>query len=113
MKGGHADNYYYQLVANVRRYKGVAPLPAASAARSIAIDGGFDQWNEVQPEFFDDAGDTLPRDQDGAAGLHYTNRSGRNDLVALKVARDTQTLSFYARTRVPLRAPQKGTASGC
>ena len=24
MKGGHGDNYYYQLVANVRRFKGVA-----------------------------------------------------------------------------------------
>ena len=23
MKGGFADNYYYQLVANIRRYKGV------------------------------------------------------------------------------------------
>ena len=34
MKGGHGDNYYYQLVANVRRYKGVEPIPHASAPRS-------------------------------------------------------------------------------
>ncbi len=47
MKGGHGDNYYYQLVANVRRYKGVAPLPRASAPRSIRIDGGLDQWADV------------------------------------------------------------------
>ena len=27
MKGGHGDNYYYQLAANVRRYKGIAAIP--------------------------------------------------------------------------------------
>ena len=32
MNGGHGDNYYFQLVANVRRYKGAPALPAASGA---------------------------------------------------------------------------------
>ena len=97
MKGGHGDNYYYQLVANVRQFKGTAPLPVASAARSIAIDGGFDQWKDVQPEFSDDVGDTLPRDHDGRGGTHYVNRTGRNDLVAVKVAHDSQK-SLLLRT---------------
>ncbi len=102
MKGGHGDNYYYQLVANVRRYKGVAPLPRASAARSIRIDGRMQQWADVSPEFTDDPGDTLPRDFDGAGGLHYRDKTGRNDLMAFKVARDSEHVSFYARTRQPL-----------
>ena len=105
MKGGHGDNYYYQLVANVRRYKGVEPLPRASSPRPIRIDGGMDQWADVAPAFADDAGDTLPRDFDGAGGLHYRDRSGRNDLVALKVARDAENVFFYARTRQPLTPP--------
>ncbi len=105
MMGGHADNYYYQLVANVRRFKGTAPLPAASATRSIAIDGGFDQWRDVTPELSDDSGDTLRRDHDGSGGTHYVNRTGRNDLVAFKVAHDSSNLSFYARTRQPLSPP--------
>ena len=33
------------------------------------------------------------------AGLHYRDQSGRNDLVACKVARDAEDLFFYARTR--------------
>ena len=93
MKGGHGDNYYYQLVANVRRFKGAAPLPKASRVRSIAIDGDFGQWNDVGPEFPDDAGDTAPRDHDGAGGLHYVNRTGRNDLVAFKVAQRCRATS--------------------
>jgi hypothetical protein len=102
MKGGHGDSYDYQLVANVRRYKGAEPLPRASASRSIRIDGGMDQWADVLPAFTDDSGDTAPRDFDGAGGLHYRDRSGRNDLVQLKVARDDTNVYFYARTRQAL-----------
>jgi hypothetical protein len=51
MHGGHGDNYYYQLVANVRRYKGAVPLPPASGAKTIHIEQGFDQWRDVGPEF--------------------------------------------------------------
>ena len=32
MPGGHGDDYYYQLVANVRRYKGARPLPPVTPA---------------------------------------------------------------------------------
>lgn len=99
MKGGHGDNYYWQLVANVRKYKGVPELPKASAPKTIQIEGGFDQWQSVNPGFADHAGETAPRDYDGSAGLHYTNQTGRNDFVELKAARDDKNLYFYARTR--------------
>jgi hypothetical protein len=99
---GHADNYYWQLVSNVRRFKGAPPLPAASAPQSIKLADGFAQWQAVAPEFRAPAGSALVRDFDGAAGTHYTNRTGRNDLVSLKVARDAETVAFYAETREPI-----------
>lgn len=102
MSGGHADNYYYQLVANVRRYKGASPLPKGTPLKTIEIRGPFDQWRDIGPEFRDDPGDTAPRDFAGASGLHYSNHTGRNDLVSMKVARDADRLYFYARTRAPL-----------
>jgi hypothetical protein len=105
MKGGHGDNYYWQLVANVRRFKGAPALPQASPPLSIRIDGGFSQWRDVAPEFLDHVGETAPRDYDGVAGLHYTNRTGRNDLVAMKVAHDRKNVYFYVRTREPLSSP--------
>ncbi|MBI3849646.1 MAG: hypothetical protein HY298_05065 [Verrucomicrobia bacterium] len=108
MKGGHGDNYYWQLVANVRRFKGAPPLPKASAPKTIRVAAGFDQWREVAPEFLDHVGDTTPRDFDGVAGLHYTNHSGRNDFVAAKVARDTRSVYFYVRTR-EIITPSNGT----
>ena len=53
MKGGHMDNYLWQMVANIRRFRGAAALPAPSAPQSISIDGDFAAWHQVQPEFRD------------------------------------------------------------
>ena len=104
MKGGHADNYYYQLAANVRRFKGAPPLPRPSAPKNIKLAAGFDQWRDVHPEFRDDSGDTLSREFDGVGGLKYADASGRNDLVACKVARDLHHVYFYARTKAAISA---------
>lgn len=103
MKGGHGDNYYYQLMAAVRRYKGVAEPVAAGPERTIDLNGGFDQWKQVESSYFDHVGDTYHRDSPGnfAAGP-YVNRTGRNDIVESKVARDDRFVYFYARTADPL-----------
>ena len=102
VKGLHGDNFYYQLVAGIRRYKGAPALPRASPPLAIKVGEGFAQWQEVAPDFTDHAGDTDHRDHPGAAGLRYTNTSGRNDLVSMKVARDAADVAFYARTREPM-----------
>jgi hypothetical protein len=105
MRGGHGDNYYWQLVANVRRFKGVAALPKASSPTSITIAGPFVQWQNVGPEYRDHVGETVPRDHAGTTGERYTNQTGRNDLVVMKVARDAENLYFYVRTREPISKP--------
>jgi hypothetical protein len=101
VKGLHGDNYYYQMVASIRRFKGAPPLPVASAAKTIKLDGGFDQWKDVGPDFADHAFDTDHRDF-GKGELHYTNTSGRNDITLVKAARDTANMYLYAKTRQPL-----------
>ena len=70
-----------------------------SEQMTIDIGADFSQWKAVTPEFRDHPFDTLPRDFDGAGALHYTNRTGRNDFVLCKVARDRDNWYFYARTR--------------
>jgi hypothetical protein len=105
MKNGHGDNYYYQLVASVRRYKGVRALPPVTS-HPIRIDGRFDDWTAAEPEFRDTIGDPVRRDHPGwgAAG-RYTNTTGRNDIVAAKVSFDERNVYFYARTRETLPPP--------
>lgn len=102
MKGGHTDNYFYQMVANIRRYKGARPLPAASAPKTIRIEGGFSQWDDVEPEYRDATGDTMHRDHMGWGRFDYRDATGRNNIIASKVARDEEYVYFYAETADPL-----------
>jgi len=98
MRGGHGDNYYYQLASWVRRFKGVRePLRARGPGR-IAIDGSFEDWRQVEPEFRDTIGDTTHRDHKGYGHLVYRNDTGRNDFVILKVAYDAKRVYFFAQT---------------
>ncbi|MCL4402120.1 MAG: hypothetical protein M1436_05585 [Acidobacteria bacterium] len=107
MKGGHNDNYYYQLVANVRRFKGMEGQRKAAGAKTIDLKGGFAQWRDVGPEYWDHIGETIPRDYDGVAKTHYINRTGRNDFDLAKVTRDAENVYFYVRTHEPI-TPRTG-----
>jgi hypothetical protein len=100
--GKHGDNYYWQLIANIRRYKGMEALPKASEPKTIEIEGSFNQWQGVEPEYVDHDGEVQPRDHKGAGKTYYKNTTGRNELLVMKVARDAQNMYFYARTRGPL-----------
>ena len=103
MRGGFGDNYYWQMAANIRRYKGTRPVPVASPARTFTIPGDFAQWTDVTPMYLDDLHDTAHRDHDGVSGAgHYTNQTGRNDLDTMHVAHDAAHLFFHVRTREPL-----------
>jgi hypothetical protein len=103
MKGGHTDNYYYQMIDGIRRYKGVRQLPSPSAAKTITIDGSFTEWVDVGPDYRDWVGDTVHRNALGwgSAGT-YVNTSGRNDFVLAKVARDDTYVYFYIQTDVSI-----------
>jgi len=103
MKGGHGDNYYYQLVAGIRKYKGARQTPVAGPAKTIDINGDFAAWNGVTPEYRDAIDDTYPRNHPGYnTATRYVDNSGRNDLVSMKVSRDAQFVYFYARTKDPM-----------
>ena len=93
-KGDLKDHYYYQFVNFVRRYKGVRPVPTPSAPKSIDINGSFAQWDDVLPYFAAYQGNTGDRDSDGYKTCHYTDHSGRNDIVGAKVARDDAFVYF-------------------
>ena len=105
MRGGYTDNYYWQMIDGIRRFKGVRPPQTTSDAKTISIDGDFSDWSEVAPEYRDTLGDTFHRDHYGyAKSGPYTNSTGRNDFADLKVARDDNFVYFYAKTREDISA---------
>jgi hypothetical protein len=99
MKGGHTDNYYYQLMANIRKYKGMEKPVVAGNPVSINIRGSFSQWDKVSTVFYDHVGDIEHRNSPGQGHAGpYVNATGRNDLTILKVAYDASSVYFYAET---------------
>lgn len=103
MRGGFADNYYLQLISEVRRFKGARPLPVTTAHSRIIIDGAFADWETVSPLYRDDIDDISSRSHHGWGRIgRYENTSGRHDLALAKVAIDATHLYFYLETRAPL-----------
>jgi len=98
MKGGYTDNYYMQMAENIRRYKGVRPLPELKGFTPIKIDGNFNDWKAIKTEYRDTKGDVAHRDYNGYGGLHYKDTSGRNDIVTCKIGVDNTNINFYAET---------------
>ncbi len=99
---GFGDNYYYQMVSYIRRFKG---LSGASAT----VNGGdmrgemSDGWDQVSPAFTDVVGDTdLRSELSFGAEFRYVNGSARNDLDTAKVSQDATHIHFYISTATPL-----------
>lgn len=106
MKGGYTDNYYMQMAQNIRRYKGARPIPENRGYQKVKIDGAFSEWENVAIEYRDTKGDVYHRDHPGYGGLHYTDNSGRNDIITSKVAVGKKDISFYVETDQALTSYQ-------
>lgn len=85
MKGGYADNYYFQMVQNIRRYKGVRPQP---------VTRGYNTYSTYR----DTRGDVIHRDHNGYGGLHYTDTTGRNDIIETRVGLTRKNIIFEVTT---------------
>jgi len=107
MTGGYNDNYFYQMVQNIRKYKGSRVGEAAFEQWAIDIEGELGQWYIVGPEYRDYQGDTVDRDHFSYVGdFRYVNTSGRNDFVTCKVSSDADNLYFYAECAEDITSPE-------
>ncbi|MCD6392089.1 MAG: hypothetical protein J7M40_01140 [Planctomycetes bacterium] len=101
------DNYYYQLVGNIRKFKGVKSVTSSIGPKSIKIDGDFNDWIGVKPDYYDHKGDTLHRNHRGYGDLVYTNTTGRNDFVKSRISYDEDNVYFYIETAETITASDK------
>ena len=95
---GFGDNFYYQMVDYIRKYKGMEPLLIASGQKTPAA-GDIDAWTEVGPEFRDHVGDVEYRNTVSYdASFRYINGTGRNDIDYAKVSQDADKVYFLVKT---------------
>ena len=96
MRGGYFDNYYMQLISDVRKYKGCEEIPAQKG-KTIEINNNFHQWDDVEVSYkgFDGA---INRCAEGYGSKIYKNDTMRNNIVESKVTFDAENVYFYVRT---------------
>jgi len=98
-KGLLKDHYYYQLVANVRRYKGVDKQNwNMEDSKTIDIfSDNLSQWDSITSyEHYTNS--TRDRDCVGYVKCKFENFTRRNDFVTSKVAYDKDNFYFYVST---------------
>lgn len=89
------DNYYLLMVSNLRKYRGVRDIPVPTEIKSIDMEAGFEQWEDVQPEFLDEPGDVAYTSTSAQKSGCLKRKS--NDIVSAKVAKDGEYIYFYAK----------------
>lgn len=99
MKGGYTDNYYYQLISNIRKYKGMSTPQVFSTPSTKSIDGNFTEWSAVTPVFQDPIGDIKHRNFSGYdPTVQYVNNTGRNDIVESRATYDIDNIYIYVKS---------------
>lgn len=108
MMGGYEDNYYMQMCTYIRQYKGCEDRVNVGEDKTVDITGSFAQFNDATAVYTDPVGDTVARDHAGW-GEYFTDHSGRNDIVEIRVMKDQANYYVYIRTAENLTEP---TAEG-
>lgn len=101
-RGILADHFYYQLVENIRRYKGLSAETPAAVKKTVDPAGGAAAWEDVPVSYDDYVDYTEGRDTDGYKGTHYVTEPVRNDILHCKFAHDKKNLYFMVQTKEEL-----------
>ncbi|MDR0869657.1 MAG: hypothetical protein LBN39_02590 [Planctomycetaceae bacterium] len=88
MKGGFFDNYYMQMIADIRRYKGTFS------------PGGYAAGEKTYRDY---TNDIIDRDAPGYGNLVYKNTTGLNDFDTFKVSFDENNIYFDVQTVKPVQ----------
>ena len=114
MKSGYGDNYYMQMIAAIRRFKGQSPtnvgLNTNSKTQNATIDiaGSLRQWDQIHSFYLDYLQDTDDRNCVGYGDVRYTNTTGRNDIYQIKLTNDNENLYVYVQTDKSILGVEEG-----
>ncbi len=98
---GFGDNYYYQMVSYIRRFKGMDQAPAT--VNGGTLPSADADWSAVAPAFTDMRGDAnLRHAASFSSEFLYVNGTARNDLDIARVSQDESRLYFSITTTLPL-----------
>ncbi len=114
MKGGHQDNFYIQLAANIRAYKSVPLGNAKVKAENISIDIGVSDsgWEKAHAVFCTANISDRGRNSTGAStDIRYKTGITRNFVDEVRIAEDSEYYYFRIETLSDIERRQNGETS--
>lgn len=100
MRNGYEDAFYIQMIQNIRKYKGVRTVAAASKKAAINIAAGEDQWKSIAYTGINISKNRHARDAYGASTvIRYAQPAPENHIQEVKVAHDNEHVYFFIRGR--------------
>jgi len=117
MKGGYGDNFYMQLVENIRRIKYALHEDGEGATIQPATVDIYNYdygtaWDGTTAEYKDFVGDALERYYkygEQNTSKMYVDYSNRNDIKSIKMAHDSENLYVYVECVDDITAYVSGT----
>lgn len=92
MKGGYFDNYYFQMIAKIRAFKGMPDMP---------VDRLTDAWSEGLG-YADYPFGNAHRACRGFGKNYYENHTGLNDIRDMSVSSSKRAVRFSATCAAPI-----------
>ncbi len=107
IKGRFGDNYFYQMAYYIRLFKGMDPIPESTHTFDVDMEGALTEFDRAEAIYRDVVGDVTHRDSPSLlSSFHYTNKTGRNDLVSAKVSKTAEYVYFYMDCADAITAPE-------
>ena len=97
MKGGYNDAFYIQLIKNIRRFKGNSLNGVvASTQKTIDINGGIEQWANVNSVYNGTTIRSVARNYHSAGDVNliYKQDAARNNITKVSITRDKDNFYF-------------------
>ncbi len=103
-----ADNFYLQTIRNVKAFNYSAAKHYIYPKTTIDTSCDSAAWNDIR-SYVDFTGECKDRDFYAVVkSKKYTNKTGRNDIESIKVARDDQYMYFRVTTADDITAYETG-----
>lgn len=107
MQGGYQDAFYMQMIKNIRRYKGVSSAPPALKKKTININSGIGQWNDIPAVAVNINTLRVSRDNYSATpSIVYSKPAADNLIQDVKISYDENNMYFLVRSRNKLSASE-------
>jgi hypothetical protein len=100
---GYGDNYYMQLIQNIRRYKGIEGDLPMLVSMTIDINGDLSQWDSVNRIYKNISIDNMER-----SFGDYKQAAADNFLREIRVTHDKKNIYFLIKTDSDITLPVEG-----